>query len=251
MMLNAAIETSQITKEYGEEDQRVSVLRGVNFYALRGEFIMLVGPSGSGKTTFLSILGCVLRPTSGSFRLFDHEIGGLSEDRLPAVRRNLLGFIFQGHNLIGSMTARGNILLQLNLRGIDGASAARETDELLERVGLAHLHNRLPEQLSTGQRQRVAIARALAGHPPIVLADEPTASLDEDTGRAVTRLLKEMAADRGHTVVTVTHDPRIFGYADRIEYLENGIVKRKEEASMSTIDINRFLPTSPPMKVHR
>lgn len=238
--MRAVIETSQITKTYGEGDQAVAILNGINFFALRGEFVMLVGPSGSGKTTFLSILGCVLKPTTGSLKLFEHEISNVSEDRLPAIRRNLIGFIFQGSNLIASLTAEENIILQLNMRGIDGPEARREAGRLLERVGLAKQRDRKPSEMSGGQRQRVAIARAVAGDPPLICADEPTASLDQDSGISVTRLLKELAVERNHTVVAVTHDPRIFQFADRIENLENGRIMRSAEASMS-INIRQFV----------
>jgi putative ABC transport system ATP-binding protein len=239
--LKAVVETTKVTKIYGEAGERTLVLKGISFYALRGEFIMLVGPSGSGKTTFLSILGCVLKPTTGSVKLFDYEVGGLSEEQLPAVRRNLIGFIFQGNNLVASMSAEENVELQLRMRGVSEAAARKEAHALLERVGLAEQRHRKPHELSGGQRQRVAIARAVAGNPPIVLADEPTASLDQDSGLAVTRLLKELAAERNHTVIAVTHDPRIFGFANRIEHLENGLIVRPIEASMSAINLGRFL----------
>jgi putative ABC transport system ATP-binding protein len=238
--MKAVIETSEITKAFGESDGVVRVLNGINFYALRGEFVMLVGPSGSGKTTFLSILGCVLKPTSGSLKLFGQEIGQLPESRLSAVRRNLIGFIFQGSNLTASLTAEENIILQLNVRGVMGNEARTEAERLLERVGLAAHKNQKPHVLSGGQRQRVAVARAVAGQPPIICADEPTASLDQDSGIGVTRLLKELAVERNLTVIAVTHDPRIFQFADRIENLENGRIIRSTEASMS-INIRNFV----------
>jgi putative ABC transport system ATP-binding protein len=238
--MQAVVEASRITKVYGEGEQRTTVLRGVSFYALRGEFILLVGPSGSGKTTFLSILGCVLKPSSGSIKLFNYDISSLGEDALPAIRRNLLGFVFQGHNLIASMTAEENVELQFRIRGTAPQAAMKEARALLDRVGLSNERERKPSQLSGGQRQRVAIARAVAGSPPIILADEPTAALDQESGLAVTRLLKELAAERNHTVIAVTHDPRIFGFADRIEHLENGQIVRPVEASMSAINLGRF-----------
>lgn len=238
--MKAVIETSQITKIYGEGSNKVTILNGISFFALRGEFVMLVGPSGSGKTTFLSILGCVLRPSTGSVKFFEHEIGNVPEERLPAIRRNLIGFIFQGSNLIASLTAEENIILQLNMRGVHGAEARTEAGRLLERVGLAKQKDRKPSELSGGQRQRIAIARAVAGDPPLICADEPTASLDQDSGLSVTRLLKELAVERNHTVIAVTHDPRIFQFADRIEHLENGRILRSAEASMS-INIRQFV----------
>lgn len=238
--MRAVVETSKITKSFGDGDRAVPILNGISFFALRGEFVMLVGPSGSGKTTFLSILGCVLKPSTGSLRLFDYEVAGIPESRLPAIRRNLIGFIFQGSNLVASLTAEENILLQLSMRGIGGAEARREAAELLERVGLSKQRDMKPSQLSGGQRQRVAIARAVAGSPPLICADEPTASLDQDSGIGVTRLLREIASERNNTVIAVTHDPRIFQFADRIEHLENGRLLRSAEASMS-VNIRRFV----------
>jgi putative ABC transport system ATP-binding protein len=238
--MKAVVETSGITKSFSEGAQTVAILNGINFYALRGEFVMLVGPSGSGKTTFLSILGCILRPTAGSIKLFDYEVSSLAEERLAAIRRNVVGFIFQGSNLISSLTAEENILLQLNLRGVGGSEARKEAAALLERVGLARHSHRKPQQLSGGQRQRIAIARAVAGHPPLICADEPTASLDQDSGISVTRLLKELAVERNLTVIAVTHDPRIFQFADRIANLENGRIMATGEASMS-INIRAFV----------
>jgi putative ABC transport system ATP-binding protein len=241
--MKAVIETEQVTKTYGEGANGVTILKGISFYALRGEFIMLVGPSGSGKTTFLSILGCVLKPSTGSVKLFDYDIGGLTEEQLPAVRRNLIGFVFQGSNLISSLTAYENIVFQLNMRGVGGLDAQREADVLLERVSLSKERDRKASELSGGQKQRVAIARAVAGNPPLIFADEPTASLDQDSGLAATRLLKELAVERNHTVVAVTHDPRIFQFADRIEHLEDGRIVRSKEASMS-INIRKFVESS-------
>lgn len=237
----AIVEATGITKTYGEGDQTHHILKHVSFYGLKGEFIMLVGPSGSGKTTFLSILGCVLKPSAGSLLLFGNEVAHLSEDELPAIRRSLIGFVFQGHNLVASLTAEQNVLLQLYMRGVEGAEATREAHALLDRVGLTAHRSRKPGELSGGQRQRVAIARAVAGRPPIILADEPTASLDQETGISITRLLKELANERDHTVITVTHDPRIFEFADRVEHLEDGRIVRREEASMSALNIGRFL----------
>jgi putative ABC transport system ATP-binding protein len=242
-MRSAVIEATRVCKTFGEGDRAVAVLKNVSIYARRGELIMLVGPSGSGKTTLLSILGCVLQPSTGSVRLFDHEVGNLPEDELPAIRRNLIGFVFQGHNLIASMTAGENVELQLRVRGKMPGAAREEARALLDRVGLAKEIDRKPGELSGGQRQRVAIARAVAGGPPLVLADEPTAALDQESGLSVTRLLKDLAAERGHTVIAVTHDPRIFGFADRIQHLEDGRIMRAREASMSAINLGRFIGT--------
>ena len=185
---------------------------------------MLEGPSGSGKTTLLSILGCVLAPTSGSVKLGGQELSGLAESRLPEMRRRFIGFIFQSHNLLEALSAKDNVRLPLLLRGVPSGEADREAVALLNQVGLGDKVARLPGELSGGQKQRVSIARALAGRPPLLLCDEPTASLDAQNGRAVMETLTELAHARGHTVVVVTHDNRIFKYGDRILHMEDGVL---------------------------
>lgn len=211
-----------VTKTYGSGAVAYQALRGVDFEARAGEFVMLNGPSGSGKTTLLSIMGCVLTATSGEVQVFGETVSGRRESALPQLRLAYIGFIFQGHNLIASLDARDNVALPMRMRGHSVRESNREAERLLTRVGLAGEIGRLPSALSGGQRQRVAIARALAGSPPIILADEPTASLDADTGAQVTNLLKDMAREGGHTVIVVTHDNRIFHLADRIVHIEDG-----------------------------
>ena len=216
------IELVDVTKTYGEGALAVQALKGVDLRVEAGEFLMLAGPSGSGKTTLLSILGCVLTPTSGRASLFGEELLGKSERELPRLRRRYIGFVFQGHNLLPSLTAAENVALPLRLRGYTAREARREATEVLARVGLEDKFDRRPAELSGGQNQRVAIARALAGRPPLVLADEPTAALDAQSGHRVTEALRELARERRHTVVVVTHDNRIFHLADRIVHMEDG-----------------------------
>ena len=211
-----------VTKTYGTGSVAVQALRGVDFEAAAGEFVLLAGPSGSGKTTLLSIMGCVLAPTTGELRIFDEVVSGLRESQLPRLRLSYIGFIFQGHNLIASLDARENVAMPMRMRGWSVRDANREAERLLTRVGLEDKIDRPPADLSGGQRQRVAIARALGGSPPIILADEPTAALDAETGMSVTQLLKEMAREGGHTVVVVTHDNRIYHLADRMVHIEDG-----------------------------
>jgi putative ABC transport system ATP-binding protein len=224
------ISAKDVVKTYGSGNVAVHALRGVDFTAREGEFVLLSGPSGSGKTTLLSIIGCVLSASAGEVKLFDDVITKKKERELPALRLSYIGFIFQGHNLIASLDARDNVALPMRMRGWSVRDANREATALLERVGLADKLERKPAELSGGQRQRVAIARAVAGRPPIILADEPTASLDAETGLAVTELLREIARDDGgHTVIVVTHDNRIYHLADRMTYIEDGrIVKGGE-----------------------
>lgn len=218
----AALYARGVTKTYGTGAVAFQALRGVDFHARPGEFVMLNGPSGSGKTTLLSILGCVLTASDGEVWIYDEEITAKREQDLPRLRLEYIGFIFQGHNLIASLDATENVALPLRFRGWAAGAARKEARALLERVGLGDKLKNRPDQLSGGQRQRVSIARAVAGSPPVILADEPTASLDADTGQKVTGLLKEMARENQATVVVVTHDRRIFHLADRMVQIEDG-----------------------------
>ena len=220
-----AVDARGVRKVFGKGSLAFMALKGVDFQVARGELVMLAGPSGSGKTTLLSLLGCVLSATEGTIRLFDEVVSDLPESELPRIRTERIGFIFQGHNLITSLTAEENVTLQLELRGHGTAAARREARELLAQVGLGDKGDRKPMELSGGQRQRIAIARALAGSPPLILADEPTAALDAENGRLVTEVLRELARERGHTVVVVTHDNRIFHLADRIVHIEDGLIR--------------------------
>ena len=211
-----------LCKTFGKGNLAVPVLRGVDFDMRHGELVMLAGPSGSGKTTLLSILGCVLAPTTGEVRLFGEDVARVDESQRPRLRVSYIGFIFQGENLIASQTAQENVAFQLQLRSWRHARAMREAAALLARVGLGDKLDRKPAELSGGQRQRVAIARAIAGGPPLILADEPTAALDATNGLLVTEILRDLARERGHTVLVVTHDSRIFHLADRIVHIDDG-----------------------------
>lgn len=213
-----------LTKTYQEGSGGTPALRGVNLDLYPGELVLLMGPSGSGKTTLLSIMGCILAATSGSVRVVGKEVTGLDESQLPAVRLGHIGFIFQGFNLFQTLTAGENVELMLGLKGMQGKEAVRRARDLLAEVGLGTKYNSFPSDLSGGEKQRVAIARALAGEPQVILADEPTASLDSTTGRNVLGVLRRLAHDRGRGVVVVTHDPRALGFADRIIQIEDGMI---------------------------
>lgn len=223
-MNELAIDARNVTKTFGTGALAFQALKGVDFQVSRGEFVMLAGPSGSGKTTLLSILGCVLSASSGEIVVDGQSIAHARESDMPALRLGRIGFIFQGHNLIASLDARDNVALVLQMRGETRKRALVEAADLLGRVGLGNKLDSMPTDLSGGQRQRVAVARALAGSPPIVLADEPTAALDATSGLTVTELLREVARERGGTVVVVTHDNRIFHLADRIVHIEDGLI---------------------------
>jgi len=200
----------------------VPALVNVNLDVQGGEMMMLIGPSGSGKTTLLSIMGCILRPTSGSVRIGGREVTSLTEKELPRVRLDHVGFIFQSFNLFHALTAGENIELALDLKGIKGRKARLRASQLLADVDLADKYRAHPADLSGGEKQRVAIARALAGEPDIILADEPTAALDSHSGRTVIELLRGLARQRDRAVVIVTHDPRTLESADRIVHIEDG-----------------------------
>lgn len=211
-----------VHKSFGSGPHCSPVLRGVSVEASRGETVFLVGPSGSGKTTLLSILGCILTPDRGSVQVLGQEVAGMTVKQLTAFRRDNLGFIFQSFNLFPTLSAQDNIALSLTMRGVAGRAAAERAGELLNQVGLWHRRKARPAQMSGGECQRVAVARSLAADPALVFADEPTASLDAENGQAVMKLLTRLVRDRGVTLVVVTHDNRIFSYADRVLRLEDG-----------------------------
>jgi len=226
--MDAIIEAHELTKTYAQGGAAMRALDDVSLDLRGGELTLLVGPSGSGKTTLLSILGCILRPTSGTLRIMGQEVTRLKERDLPAIRRERIGFIFQAFNLFPTLTAAQNVALALDLKGISGRDARRRAASLLEQVGLGDKLDAHPADLSGGQKQRVAIARALAGDPPVILADEPTAALDSHSGRTVMDVLKTLAHERGRAVVIVTHDSRMLGYADRTVRMEDGRIVADE-----------------------
>jgi len=217
-----AIRISDVTKVFGEGGAAVHALRGIDLAVAPGEMLFITGPSGSGKTTLLSVLGCVLRPTAGSVEVLGRDVTALGEAEISLFRRHQLGFIFQGHNLLASLTALENVRMPLMLQGVPAAEATARAAAELARVGLEKKQDRKPNELSGGQKQRVAIARAVVARPPLILADEPTASLDAQSGLEVMALLTELARERHHTVLVVTHDNRIFRFADRMVSIEDG-----------------------------
>jgi putative ABC transport system ATP-binding protein len=226
-----AIIARDVQMTYRDGAASTPALRGVSLEMDAGEFLLLMGPSGSGKTTLLSILGGILTPTSGEVVALGTRLGSLNPSALARFRLANLGFVFQGFNLFGALTARENVSLALSLKGEHNSKVRAQADGLLGEVGLREKADSTPAQLSAGEKQRVAIARALACAPRIIMADEPTASLDSENGKAVTDLLRALAKSRNAAVLTVTHDPRIVDVADRIVYLEDGMLKDSPAAA--------------------
>ncbi|MGO9272764.1 MAG: ABC transporter ATP-binding protein [Terriglobia bacterium] len=229
-----AVSVRNLTKTYATGEAAVHALREVDLDVASGEVVLLMGPSGSGKTTLLSIMGCILRPTSGSVRVRGREVARLNEKELPRIRLDHIGFIFQGFNLFPTLTAGENVEVAFDLKGVGNKAARRRAGDLMEQVGLSDKYNTFPADLSGGQKQRVAIARALAGEPDIILADEPTGALDWHSGRTVVEMLRNLAREQGRAVVIVTHDNRTLEFADRIVHIEDGRIKESDEWPVPT-----------------
>ena len=215
-----------LTKVYAMGAVEVHALRGVSLDVAGGEFVSVIGPSGSGKSTFMHILGCLDRPTSGSYRFDGRDVSQLSRDQLAAVRNEKIGFVFQGFNLLPRTTALDNVELPLLYRdgGMRAAERRERAREMLTAVGLGDRMDHFPNQLSGGQQQRVAIARALTGRPAIVAADEPTGNLDSRTGIEVMELFQRLNAERGITVLLITHEREIAEYGRRIIRFHDGAI---------------------------
>lgn len=230
----SAIAIEALSHGFGEGDIRRQVLFELSLTVEPGEMVFLMGPSGCGKTTVLTLVGALRSVQEGSAKVLGRELKGASERTLVETRRRI-GFIFQSHNLHRSLTALQNVRMALEAHGRAGApDTAERCREMLETVGLGdHLHKR-QDQLSGGQNQRVAIARALVSKPPLVLADEPTAALDKQTGYDVVALLRDLARERGMTVLMVTHDNRVFELADRILEMEDGRIVSQNGRGGST-----------------
>ena len=218
------LEGRDVTKVFREGSQTVAVLNGASLSLDRGEIVALEGPSGSGKTTFLTILGCMLTPSSGRVCIEGREVDPTRPDLLPGYRRASIGFVFQQFNLFPALTAAENVEYALNLKGTKGVKARRETARLLEAVGLADRSRFLPRDLSGGQKQRVAIARALVGAAPVLLADEPTANLDTQVGTQILELFRGLAKQENRALLIVTHDPKVRVIADRVVRIRDGII---------------------------
>jgi len=234
-----AVEIRGVNYAFGSGEGRKQILFDVDLALDPGEIVILTGPSGSGKTTLLTLIGALRSLQEGSIRVLGRELAGLGDRERVEVRRGI-GFIFQAHNLFDSLTATQNVLMALELRQPAPADKRGEARRMLERLGLGERADYKPQSLSGGQRQRVAIARALVNRPRLVLADEPTAALDQESGRAVVRLLQELARQERCTVLLVTHDARILESADRIVNMVDGRVASDVRVAR-TLEICEFL----------
>jgi putative ABC transport system ATP-binding protein len=222
-----------VTKTYGQGEAAAQVLYGVDLHVERGRSVFLAGPSGSGKSTLLSILGCILSPDQGHVEILGQDLAALDSQQRTLLRRDRIGFVFQRFHLIHGLTACENVGVPLLLRGISSDKVRLRALELLEAVGLFDHANVHPRKLSAGQCQRVALARALANDPDLILADEPTAALDAANGHEMMELLWRLTTQRGKTAIVVTHDSRIFCFADHIYWLENGRVVERQNLAAS------------------
>ncbi|WP_418369521.1 ABC transporter ATP-binding protein [Veillonella parvula] len=222
-MNQTVIDIQGITKTYVNGKLSVPVLHGIDLVVNKGEFVSIMGPSGSGKSTFMNILGCLDRPTTGSYRLNGDEVATLSDDELAYVRNKQIGFVFQSFNLLTKLTALENVVLPMIYAGVNKKMRIERASQLLQSVGLDERMDHLPSELSGGQRQRVAIARALANNPAIIMADEPTGNLDSKSTIDVMNIFRGLH-DEGRTILLVTHEPDIATYASRNVVLKDGII---------------------------
>ncbi len=220
------IELEDVRKVYGTGELAVEALRGVDLAVGRGDYLAVMGPSGSGKSTLMHILGLLDSPTEGSYRLDGDEVSTLSRRRLAHLRNRSIGFIFQAFNLLPRATVLRNVELPLLYMGVARAERRRRAKDVLDRVGLGDRSRHRPNELSGGQRQRAAIARALVTEPAVIMADEPTGNLDQETGSEILALFDELQRG-GQTLIVVTHDPKIAGHAERTIHLVDGRIRQE------------------------
>ncbi len=223
---NIALHCTNIVKIFNSGEAEVKALQGVNLDVYEGELLMLVGPSGCGKTTFVSVVTALLGFDSGTCITLDHNLATMSDEAKTAFRGKEIGFVFQAFNLIPALSAAENVALPLTIFGTNKTMAFSHSKEMLKAVGLEQKEHFLPGKLSGGQQQRVAIARALVHQPKLVICDEPTSSLDHKSGQVVMELLKKLTKEHAVTMIVVTHDSRVYQYADRIAEMEDGKIIR-------------------------
>ncbi|RKL63547.1 ABC transporter ATP-binding protein [Thermoanaerobacteraceae bacterium SP2] len=223
------LELTQITRIYKNGQIRIEALKDINLKIEEGDFISIMGPSGSGKSTLLNIIGCLDRPTSGTYVIAGTRIEKMNDSRMADIRNQLIGFVFQSFHLLPDLDAQANVELPLIYRGMGGRERQRRAIKALESVGLGERVHHLPSQLSGGEQQRVAIARAIVGQPRVLLADEPTGALDSKTGENIMAIFQKLNRELGITIVQVTHEENIARYGHQIFHLLDGEIDRIEE----------------------
>ncbi|MFH7030450.1 MAG: DevA family ABC transporter ATP-binding protein [Heteroscytonema crispum UTEX LB 1556] len=234
MKKEPVIDIKHINHYYGKGALKKQILFNINLSIYSGEIVIMTGPSGSGKTTLLSLIGGLRSVQEGSLKFLGDELSGASQQQLVQIRRNI-GYIFQAHNLLGFLNARQNVQMAVELNeDISREEAITKSEGMLQAVGLDDRVDYFPDNLSGGQKQRIAIARALVNHPPLVLADEPTAALDKQSGRDVVEIMQHLAKEQGTSILLVTHDNRILDIADRIVEMEDGRLARDSQSAVST-----------------
>jgi len=227
---SGVLHCTNLVKIFNPGEAEVKALQGIDLDVYQGELLMLVGPSGCGKTTFVSVITALLGFDSGTCTVLGHDLSRMNETEKTAFRGRQIGFVFQAFNLISALSAVENVALPLTIFGTDKAIAISHAKKMLKRVGLEQKKDVLPGKLSGGQQQRVAIARALVHHPRLVICDEPTSSLDHTSGQIVMAFLKKLTKEHGVTMIVVTHDERVYTYADRIAQMEDGKIVQIEES---------------------
>jgi ABC-type lipoprotein export system ATPase subunit len=231
------IELRNIYKTYQLGEIEVPVLKGVSLTVARGEMVSLMGVSGSGKSTLMNILGCLDHPTSGQYWLDGQEVSRLTADGRALLRNRKIGFVFQSFNLLPRTSALENVMMPLSYNAVQipDREARRRAAEMLARVGLGDRMDHEPSQLSGGQQQRVAIARALINHPPLLFADEPTGNLDSHTSKEVLEMFRQLNREEGLTIILVTHDAGVAGYAGRVIHIQDGVIE--DDVSVAEIPV--------------
>ncbi|MBD2345530.1 DevA family ABC transporter ATP-binding protein [Anabaena subtropica] len=243
MRQEAVIAIKSLNHYYGKGALKKQILFDINLEIYPGEIVIMTGPSGSGKTTLLSLIGGLRSVQEGNLQFLGVELSGSSQSKLVQIRRSI-GYIFQAHNLLGFLTARQNVQMAVELNEhISQEEAIAKSEAMLKAVGLDNRVDYYPDNLSGGQKQRVAIARALVNNPPLVLADEPTAALDKQSGRDVVEIMQRLAKDQGTSILLVTHDNRILDIADRIVEMEDGILARDSQTAIVSYDSGAWSET--------
>ncbi|MDH5645187.1 MAG: ABC transporter ATP-binding protein [Candidatus Heimdallarchaeota archaeon] len=236
--MSEQIEMLNVTRTFMVGEIEVEALRGISISIKKGEFVVILGASGSGKTTMLNQIGGIDQPTLGVVKIAGNDITNYTDKQMTRHRKEKIGWIFQFHNLIPSLNARENVMLALEMMG-DTKNQQQRADEVLGIIGLAGMEERFPAQLSGGQQQRIAIARALVKNPEIIVADEPTGNLDRSTGRAIVDLMLKLCREKSITFCIVTHDPSLTSVADRLLYMEDGILYEDQEKINEFLSIKR------------